>query len=142
MLGSAQCRKQRTLSNALRVNAWRTTWSCTRSSWSTCEGTMTRAHCLLQATCAMGNSLRCQLRREQLGPHGWRRIRVHQPTPMEPLEPGLNRLAGERRSHRQAGGGFAWSCLSDTHNDLRLAVDALSGGLLDTIYAECGQSVR
>jgi hypothetical protein len=30
----------------------------------------------------------------------------------------------------------------DTHNDLRLAVDALSGELSDTIYAEDGQSVR
>jgi hypothetical protein len=29
----------------------------------------------------------------------------------------------------EAGGGFAWSCRFDTHNDLRLAVDALSGGL-------------
>jgi len=30
----------------------------------------------------------------------------------------------------------------DTHNDLRLAVDALSGGRSDTIYAEGGRVVR
>ena len=42
----------------------------------------------------------------------------------------------------QAGGGLAWSCLFDTHNDLRLAVDRLSGALLDTIYAEGWKSVR
>ena len=37
---------------------------------------------------------------------------------------------------------LAWSCLFDTHNDVRLAVDALSGGLLDTIYAKTRRSVR
>ena len=42
----------------------------------------------------------------------------------------------------QAGGGLAWSCLFHTHNDLRLAVNALSGGLLDTIYADGRKSVR
>jgi hypothetical protein len=30
----------------------------------------------------------------------------------------------------------------DTHNDLRFAADALSGGLLVTIYAEGRRSVR
>ena len=34
------------------------------------------------------------------------------------------------------------ACLFDTHNDLRLAVDALSGGSLITIYAGCAESVR
>jgi hypothetical protein len=42
----------------------------------------------------------------------------------------------------EVSGGFAWSCLFDTHNDLRLAVDRLSGALLDTIYAEGWKSVR
>jgi hypothetical protein len=42
----------------------------------------------------------------------------------------------------EGSGGFAWSCHFDTHNDLRLAVDPLSGGLLDTIYAESRESVR
>ena len=41
-----------------------------------------------------------------------------------------------------AGGDLAWSCLFDTHNDLRLAVNALSGGFLNTIYAKFWESVR
>ena len=45
-------------------------------------------------------------------------------------------------SNAAGDGGFAWSCRIDTHNDLRLAVDPLSGGLLHTIYAESWESVR
>jgi hypothetical protein len=41
-----------------------------------------------------------------------------------------------------AAGGFAWVVSFDTHNDLRLAVDALSGGRSDTIYAEFCTVVR
>ena len=49
----------------------------------------------------------------------------------------------DRRAHVRLGrahsigaaGGFAWVVSSDTHNDLHLAVDALSGGRSDTIYA-------
>ena len=39
-------------------------------------------------------------------------------------------------------GGLAWSCLIDTHNEVRFAVGTLSGRLLDTIYAEFWESVR
>jgi hypothetical protein len=37
---------------------------------------------------------------------------------------------------------IAWTCRFDTHNDLRSAVDALSGTLLNTIYAEGWKNVR
>src|SRR5579862_8763069 len=59
------------------------------------------------------------------------------------------RPSGGRRStglgldwYSIAASAVAWSCLFDTHNDLRLAVDALSGGLLITIYAERRRNVR
>ena len=38
--------------------------------------------------------------------------------------------------------GHERSPIETTHNDLRLAVEALSGGLPLTIYAECWKSVR
>jgi hypothetical protein len=41
-----------------------------------------------------------------------------------------------------AGGGLAWACLSDTHNEVRLAVDPLSGEFPITIYAGKRKSVR
>jgi hypothetical protein len=39
-------------------------------------------------------------------------------------------------------GGLAWACRFDTHNEVRFAVNTLSGGLLLTIYAKRSESVR